>query len=60
MTENELRKDSEKVRELSKKQLKELLATVGKTEDDAEGFVIGEKKEIYDKGLSLDDIINGN
>ena len=38
---------------------KKLLESVGKENKNLEGFVLGERKDIYDTKISLDDIISG-
>ena len=48
------------VKEISEEQYKKLLTENGYSTDNPEGFILGEKKEIYDKGTSLDDIISGH
>lgn len=47
------------IKKLSEKQYKELLKSINKDNINIEGFVLGEQKEIYDKSVSLDDILNG-
>lgn len=47
-------------KEKAKKQYNELLNSIGKKNDNCEGFVLGEQKTIYNKELSLDDIISNN
>ncbi len=49
-----------KDREEAKKQYDELLEKVGKKPNKDNGFVLGEKKDIYDDNVSLDDIISKN
>lgn len=51
---------SKKERAEAEAQYKELLKSVGKSSKNTEGFVLGEKKDIYDIKTSLDDIISGN
>ena len=50
------KKDKEKAQE----QYDELLKKVNKQEDKNNGFVLGEKKEIYNSEMSLDDILLGS
>ena len=47
-------------KEKAKKQYNELLNSIGKKNDNYEWFVLGEQKTIYNKELSLDDIISNN
>lgn len=47
------KKDKEEV----EKEYEKLLKSVGKDKKN-EGFVLGEKKEIYEKDMSLDDILS--
>ncbi len=54
------KKQNEDIKKISEQQYKELLSENGYSNDNTEGFILGEKKEIYDKGESLDDIINGH
>lgn len=42
----------------AEQQYAELLESVGKKNKNNKDFVLGEQKDIYDKGLSLDDIIS--
>lgn len=45
----------------AKKQYEELLKENGySVEKSGGGFILGEKKEIYNSDMSLEDIINGN
>ena len=50
-------KDKEIIED-AEKQYKELLKNSGYSDKKKKGFVLGEKKDIYDKELSLEDIIN--
>lgn len=49
-----------KERAEAEEQYKELLESIGKNDNNTEGFVLGEKKDIYDTKMSLDDIISKN
>lgn len=51
------KKKQKEIRDESEKQYKELLKESGYDENST-GFILGEKKEIYDKDVSLEDIIN--
>ena len=54
------KKDSAKIKKQSEEEYKQLLEENGYSSENAEGFILGEKKEIYDKNMSLEDIINGH
>lgn len=42
----------------AEQQYAELLESVGEKKNKNKDFVLGEQKEIYEKGMSLDDIIS--
>ena len=51
---------SSEIKEESQKQYEELLKENGYSINNNEGFILGEKKDIYGEEMSLEDIINGH
>jgi len=54
------KKTSADIKKYSEEQYKELLKQNGYSGNEREGFILGEKKDIYDKEVSLEDIINNH
>ena len=54
------KKSSKEIKEEAQKQYEELLKESGLSLDNKEGFILGEKKDIYGEEMSLEDIINGH
>lgn len=56
----DFKKQNKDIKKQSEEQYKSLLSENGYSTDNVGGFILGEKKEIYDEGTSLDDIISGH
>ncbi len=54
------KKASSDIKQQSEEQYKKLLEENGYSSSDNEGFILGEKKDIYDEDVSLEDIINNH
>ncbi len=54
------KKSNKEIKEEAQKQYEELLKESGLSPDNKEGFILGEKKDIYGEEMSLEDIINGH